>query len=96
MENQCDLPPWDVRLSAEQLVRQGFDCLADFKQPDPDRVEDQTVRQAAAFKMRVDRLDRGLDVSKPLPVPVGHNATRSRSARARMAGLRSSVGTGST
>ena len=38
----------------------------------------------------------GIDVGQWLPFPVGHSATRSRSARARTAGFRSLAGTRST
>ena len=43
-----------------------------------------------------DGLDGCLDVGQSLPFPVGHSATRSRSARARTAGFRSLAGTRST
>jgi len=43
-----DLAPGDARLGVEQFGGQGLDGLADFQQPDPDRVEDQAVGQVAA------------------------------------------------
>jgi hypothetical protein len=66
-----DLVPRDAGLSVEQFGGQGLDGLADFQQPDPDRVEDQAVRQPSALQVGADRVDRGLDVGQPLPLPVG-------------------------
>ena len=84
-----DLDPGDGGLGPEHLGGQGLHCFPDFKQSDPDGVEYQTVGQVTSLQVRADGVDRRLNVGQPLLFPVGHSATRSRSARARTAGLRS-------
>jgi hypothetical protein len=49
-------------LRGQQIVRECFDSLADLKQADADRVEDQPVRQLAPLQVRADRVDRSLDI----------------------------------
>jgi hypothetical protein len=49
-----DLAPGDAGLGVEQFGGQGLDRLADFQQPDPDRVEDQAVGQVAALRVGAD------------------------------------------
>jgi len=64
-----DLAPRNSGLGIEQLGGQGRHCLADLKQPDADRVEDQAVRKVAALQMRADRVNGGLDIGQPLAFP---------------------------
>jgi hypothetical protein len=60
-----DLAPRDAGLGIEQFGGQGLHSLADFQQPDPDRVEDQAVGQVTALQVGADRVDRGLDIGQP-------------------------------
>lgn len=53
-----DLAPWDGGLGIEQFFGQCLDGLADFQQPDPDRVEDQAVGQIPSLQVGADRVDR--------------------------------------
>jgi hypothetical protein len=46
-----DLAPRDSRLGVEHFGGQGLDGLADFQQPDPDRVEDQAVGQIPSLQV---------------------------------------------
>ncbi|HEY2313714.1 MAG TPA: hypothetical protein VGH96_08875, partial [Streptosporangiaceae bacterium] len=86
-----DLGPGDAGLGVEQVGGQCLDGFADLQQSDPDSVEDQAVSQSAALQVRADRVDGGLYVSQPLPIPVAHSGTRSRPTRARTSGLRSAA-----
>jgi len=49
-------------LGGQQVIWECFDSLADLKQADADRVEDQPVRQVPALQVGADRIDRGLDI----------------------------------
>ncbi len=57
-----DLRPRYRRLGGKQLGWQGFDCLPDLQQPDTNCVKDQPIGQTTATQMRMDRLDRRLNV----------------------------------
>jgi hypothetical protein len=91
-----DLGPGNGRFGSKQIGRQCLDGLTDFKQADPDCVEDQPVRECPPKEVRPDRLDRSEDICDSLLVAVAHSATDSRSTRGRTSGFRSVAGTMST
>jgi len=73
------MPGWGV----EQFSGQGVEGLTDLELPDPEGVEYQPVGEGAALQMRADRVDGGLDVGQPLPVPVALTAQQGRGPRVR-------------